>query len=311
MSIRANLSRDELFRNSVEYFMKSNPKYDEVEYILKCKTKNLRKITHEYEIQFPAKKQIGVIDYSGGVLINDPIYMTQVLPTNTTIMKDIYEYFDPYLKYYNGIILTEVFILNTDRIILGDTVSNIQLRVKYSNKSEYKMVCPYRIIDEHYPLVDEITETEEEKLYRENNELKLHLSQLQTAFTEIRNENVELRDTIKIIEGSYYEQNQLLIIVDNELINKTNKYNRLKAQYQNKLYETGINNMRLVSKIRKIYECENIEEDCPVCYNKLDSKTLVMPICGHSICNSCIGNCNSTCPICRENYHGIDSLFKV
>ena len=280
-------TRDELFRQSIDYFMNSG-KYDGIEYSLNCKTKNVRKNEQKYDILFPKTKQIGIIDYSGG---NEPIIMDQELPMNTTFITDLKTYFEPYIKYENNKMIIGTYVLNKN-VLENDVVSKIQVCIQYTNKLEYQMYQPY------YTL-----------LLPPTNNVNNEITQLQQTLDELKKENQELKNTIKMKEDLYDQQNELLDMVDTELGNKCRRYKFLDMMFQNYKICTQNNNKRIVSNFKKIYEMNNIQEECPICYETMNCNTVIMPVCGHSICNDCIKKCNSTCPICREEYHQFDKLY--
>jgi len=58
---------------------------------------------------------------------------------------------------------------------------------------------------------------------------------------------------------------------------------------------------KMQAKIREFYGESDKKEDCPVCYECIDSRQLVVPKCCHYICGSCYDRCEN-CPICRVEY---------
>ena len=55
---------------------------------------------------------------------------------------------------------------------------------------------------------------------------------------------------------------------------------------------------RIQEKISNRYENN---DDCPVCYEKIEKTNLIVPLCFHNICVSCYDSCDY-CPLCREAY---------
>jgi len=80
----------------------------------------------------------------------------------------------------------------------------------------------------------------------------------------------------------------------NEIRNLNKRFIWRQKKY--KLYEKNLQN-----KLRDFYSQLSDKEDCPVCYEKLETEHLVIPHCAHFICDSCSHRCD-TCPICREKY---------
>lgn len=58
---------------------------------------------------------------------------------------------------------------------------------------------------------------------------------------------------------------------------------------------------KMQSKMRELYQKSSVKEDCPVCYECIDSDQLMVPKCCHYICGSCYDRCDS-CPMCRVEF---------
>jgi len=58
---------------------------------------------------------------------------------------------------------------------------------------------------------------------------------------------------------------------------------------------------KMQNKMREYYKDLGKPEECPVCYENIDSAKLKVPSCCHFICTDCSSRC-TTCPMCREEY---------
>jgi hypothetical protein len=58
---------------------------------------------------------------------------------------------------------------------------------------------------------------------------------------------------------------------------------------------------KMQNKICEYYKNSGKSEECPVCYENIDSAKLKVPGCCHFICTDCSSRCTS-CPMCREEY---------
>ncbi len=307
------ISRDTKFRSSFQHFMANHPTYEDCEYEIRCNTTNTRVHTHIYDILFPLEKQIGVID-SDGLKPPKPIYMVQHLPSNSIAIDDFKKFYEPYIKYDNDSLIYGTNITNIDENTEYNKVTIISLAVKYpknKNKNKKNVDIPYLLSPVHQPQIDSIIQTSYVKqigVLIEANCKLLH----QNSVLSLSND--KHLDDIKRINSDLNKQiddNYNLNHIYMTELSETNVYIQLiKECYTDYICTTKCNYIKLTNNYRKLYENHNIiDEDCPVCYEQLKPTNLVSPICGHSICSSCIVNCNSICPLCREYYHGFDSLF--
>ena len=102
--------------------------------------------------------------------------------------------------------------------------------------------------------------------------------------------------------------NARLIAKDDEIDGLMDK---LDESYSNKIlqkkkfakrereYNEKIRNME--KKIRQLYSEKAEKEECPVCYECLDTNEMIIPDCLHNICTSCCYKCDE-CPLCRAQY---------
>lgn len=102
------------------------------------------------------------------------------------------------------------------------------------------------------------------------------------------NKEIRLLSKIQILNEEITEQNNAIREMNadiNILMKKNNK--------QNSIID------KLKAKLKEEYSKQAMLDDCPVCYEKIETNTLNISNCCHYICNECIGRCTK-CPLCRE-----------
>lgn len=68
--------------------------------------------------------------------------------------------------------------------------------------------------------------------------------------------------------------------------------------------------IKKVSKKRK----NLLNQECPICYEKISSKNYIVTNCNHKFCCNCLFNClknNSNCPICRNEIFKFNNLKEI
>ena len=99
---------------------------------------------------------------------------------------------------------------------------------------------------------------------------------------------VRLLSKIQVLNEEIKEHNNTICELNtdiNILIKKKNK--------QNSIID------KLKAKLKEEYSKRAMFDDCPVCYEKIETNTLNISNCCHYVCNECIGRCTK-CPLCRE-----------
>ena len=311
----ASITRDTRFRNSFQYFMTNHPIYEDLEYEIRCNTKNTRNNNHTYDILFPLEKQIGVIDSEGGK-ISKPIYMEQNLPTNITAINDFKEFYEPYMTYCNDMhmLISGTYITNIDEMSENNKVSIVSLEVKYpinQGKHKTQIVMPYRLSpDQSEPKIQKIPKIQniqnsyinQINILQEDN---CHLLRQNSILNSLNDKNLEYIDTL--ITRNATASNLYMT----ELAANTVYIQSIIQRFNQNIFATHENYIKLNNNYCKLIEKHNIivEQDCPVCYDQLNPTNLASPACGHLICSDCIVKCNSMCPLCRDDYNGFDDIF--
>ena len=269
------MTRDQHFRDSFDEFFLAEIKNDDLKYYdpLRLLTKNTKKNVHEYVLTIPSKYKVCDITHDifdeDGQLIHprESVFTEQPLPDFDYFETKFLEYFDKYRLFdgFRTLSWTNVYNMNTnENNFESDNPSfNIIIDVCY-----YKNHSPYPIKPE-----TSITTGKYNKLLTQRNNLL--------------EENERLSEQIEELHD---------IVIMNE---QKNRFLHRKVKRMNETYSNNHN--RMSTKIIELLNQQNTFEDCPVCYEKMDSDTIVVPGCCHYICADCINKCEN-CPICREKY---------
>jgi hypothetical protein len=99
---------------------------------------------------------------------------------------------------------------------------------------------------------------------------------------------------IEILEG----ENELLFEDNRSLERQVRRYKRKHIAMLDRLSRAQYN---VQKNMLEIYRTTQDLINCPVCMEDIQHDQLNIPICFHSICNSCSCRCDK-CPICRDPY---------
>jgi hypothetical protein len=111
--------------------------------------------------------------------------------------------------------------------------------------------------------------------------------------TELQLANIEIS---QLMHTQFYQEKKIRV-----LKRDATNYKRMAERAQ----------FKMQSIFRRLFTDVKREESCPVCYNDLDTEKMYVPICSHFICGSCAQRCNEKCPICRDEYIGLDIMEEV
>lgn len=148
------------------------------------------------------------------------------------------------------------------------------------------VVSYYRLQDNQLPFPINFELTTEEKmdaLYKKIYSLKRQLTN-QSRQYEMSEQSFSRR--IRRLNIGIRQKTEELEETKTNLVKKSNRDNQI-----------------LLKKVKELYENQEHKEQCPVCYDKIESKNLYVPGCAHFLCHSCAEGCiHSTgrCPLCRE-----------
>lgn len=268
-------TRDQRFRDSFDEFFSTEIKNEQIKYYspLRLLTKNTKKHVHEYVLTIPSKYKICDITHDifdeEGQLIHprESVFTEQPLPDFDYFEMKYLEYFDKYRLFdgYKSLSWTYLYDSNTNEnnFESDNPTFTVVIDVCY-----YKNYSPY-------PIKPETANTNGKynKLLKEHNNL---LEEKEKLLNEIDEINEMLLDS----ERAY-------------------RILRKKMKRTNEMYSNNHN--RITNKLIEFLNQQNSYEDCPVCYEKMNSDNIVVPGCCHYICSDCMNKCQS-CPICREKY---------
>jgi len=266
-----HISGDDIYPELKEYDLINIP-YD-------CRKRILS--TSNYQFILPRK----IVDYHIDVFLVDengiinppgPVMKEQFIPAFSDLKRNFDHYYDQYRIFKDhecvaNVAIKKYFyenkkngnILDEDQatVDLSDYDLKVNICVNY-----YKSEVPYPV-----PLTTK--------------------QQFEKRCIELEKRNQDLEKDIEHISIHY----------DNTL----NLYNNLRYTIRTDRRETENKYRTMFEKMQKKfseYYSEKKEKDnCPVCYEIIDSEKLRVPGCCHTICTDCAGRCNK-CPICRETY---------
>ena len=260
------LTRDQQFQISFNEFMTSLSDVfypDLKEWKLVAKTQNKTSSTHRYELSIPNENVLYRIDpYTDANGVHH-------LPETVEGEQEVPEPNDLTIHFEN---YYESFALKQYNTLLSYT-SLVNCRNNDAGDLVATIVvCYYK---SHLP-------------YPSENKTK---EQLKERCDRLEKERKELSEMITEWSLLYQKQEKDI--------------KKLKKQ-MNKMQVTSVLEKREIvhkmqGKIREFYERDSSKEDCPVCYECIETQQLMVPKCCHYICGSCYDRCD-ICPICRVEY---------
>jgi hypothetical protein len=261
------LTRDQQFQKSFDDFMVSTRDmyYPDLQvWYIRCLTTNKSTRVHKYNLQIPSTRIIYTIDAH-----TDPI--SRVLHPAESVEGDqevpeINDFMNNFHRYFDS------YILKRNNIVISYTsLSNI-VKNDAGDLIVSIDVCYHK---SYFPYPAIITT----------------IDQLQKQCKILEDKNKFLLDTL-------IDANKVCISKEKDVKHLKKRINKIIVESKIKLRET-IDKMQ--SKIKELYKECNKSEDCPVCYECINSDKLMAPGCCHYICGDCYDRCDS-CPICREEY---------
>jgi hypothetical protein len=264
------LTRQQLFYKAFGLFMEN--KMSNLYYEITAHTENKQKNTQHYTITFPHAVEAGAYDRTvNGVLTEETIYHTQWMPTADCMVKEFNHYFDYYCLYdpNNSGIRLSYMLIRPDALL--EEEENTEDDENRPNK--YKITIIYYKTHKPFPAND-------------------------FSNTEANNEILELKSTIRMLEETQYNYQRRISHLRDILHDERIRRKETSRKLHTVSYD---NHSRMENHIRGMFKAYNIEHECPVCYEQLESDKLAVPSCCHYICTTCLPKCTS-CPLCRENY---------
>lgn len=253
---------EEFFENSTLYHYPGLTKY-KIDSITSNKSSN----DHTYTLRIPKRDLSYTIESNNENIVNERVYRLQELP-NSEDFKDVFkEYFEEYALVVDNVTLSYVaifdYIVETDdNDEHSDDDLNFLIQVFY-NKS-------------HMPFPVKLT-----KMQELNNRIK-----------QLEKKNVDLAITVNVYNNRI------------QVVEHHNDILRIRLRKERREMHTKYIDIfgKMQQKFRDFYECCDKKEECPVCYETIESTKLIVPTCVHFICSDCRHHCNNTCPLCRDTY---------
>ena len=234
-----------------------------LEYKLKSFTSNKTCRDHEYMFTIPRSVVSYNVESNSEAVENEAIHTPQSMPS----IENLKHYIDMYFLEYR-LKIDNTFMAYVDMVNEGYT-NDDHINGNFVAKIE---VCYYK---SHIPFPTRLTAEQETK--RKINMLEQQVRHLQG----------ELRTTHEMYQdmAATADRNRRLI----------RRERRVAKEHYAALFE------KMQKKMCEFYKDSVKPEDCPVCYETIDSTKLKVPGCCHFICTDCSIRCTS-CPICREEY---------
>jgi|Laugresbdmm110sn_2_1035109.scaffolds.fasta_scaffold13477_3 hypothetical protein len=236
------------------------------EYKLECITPNKSYKHHTYNLRIPKKILAYRIESNDEIIINENVYTEQELPDSEEFKNHFFTYFDKYKLVIDNRKMSYMDIFDHD--IYGDDSEDYSV-------DDLNFVIFIYYYKSHIPFPVALTKMEE--LIKRNKELETTNKDLESC----------LDNYIEQLEDQFRNNNILRRRMRRERREMHDKYLLLFEKMQ--------------QKFREYYDSSDKKEDCPVCYETMDSSKLIVPTCTHFICNSCSDRCDK-CPLCRETY---------
>lgn len=260
------LTRHQQFIRSFDNFIDMVIELEHIpslEYKLKSFTENKTSRDHEYRITIPRSVVSYRVESNSENVENETVNTRQIIPS----IENLKHYIDIYF-YEHRLKIGNTFMSFVDMVnecYIEDDAENGSFIAKIE-------VCYYK---SHIPFPTRLTAEQETK--RKINMLEQQVRHLQG----------ELRTTHEMYQdmAATADRNRRLIRRERSIAKE--KYSTLFEKMQRKMCE--------------YYKDSGKPEDCPVCYETIDSTKLKVPGCCHFICTDCSQRCTS-CPICREEY---------
>lgn len=254
---------EEFFDNATLYHYPGITKY-----ILESITPNKSQKDHTYSLCIPKKDLSYTIESNNENIVNERVYRLQELPNPEDFKNQFKEYFEEYaLVIERNVTLSYVAIF--------DYVVDSPNTDEYSN-DDLNFLIQVFYHKSHIPFPIKLTKTQE----------------LNKRIEEVEKKNVKLAIMVNVYANRIQE-------VENH--NDILRY-RLRKERRD-IYTKYVDIFgKMQQKFRDFYETCDKKEECPVCYETIDSTKLIVPTCVHFICSDCRQHCNNTCPLCRDTY---------
>ena len=253
-------------------------------YSIVSDTVNKSCCNHSYTITIPRKVPLYTIDVftldeNGVVTPPGTVMQEQQVPKIRHFKTHFYDYFKQHILRSNNNILSFTDIRDywyengTDRITSEQLNIGVLPQQLLYFDLKFKIDVVYHKTHIPYP-VPLSTKT-----------------QFEHRCKQLEARNTELCINLKSVTEMYQEKEEQYDALRRKM--------RTERRNTEEKYRTMFEKMQ--KKFREMYRQCDTTDDCPVCYESIDSSKLKVPGCCHTICTDCAGRC-TTCPICRESY---------
>ena len=292
------VTRNQQFQDSFRDFMVSyrDLYYEDLdgdEWSLKSNTKNKKQSMHQYAFKIPKLTFEYTIDaWTDREGVNHPSILTTGeldLPSPQEFTSVFNSYFEGFiLKQYNSL-LSYTSLANVHNNERGDLEATIVV-------CYYKSYLPYPSKNKTFEQLKEQCD----HLEKENKELNETTRDLETLHLK----------QVKDIKRLKKQMNKMCVQADIEMREIIHRMQgKVRELYEKVLTTTLQSCTKLpiwfqqidIVRSHMILGHSSSKEDCPVCYECIESNELIVPKCCHYICGKCYDRCDN-CPICRVEY---------
>jgi len=281
------LTRDLKFQNCFHQFFNhlvENFYPDLKEYKIVCDTKNKSHSEHQYTVTFPRKVpfytiDVFTVDENGIITPPGTVMQEQTIPKIRHFKSHFHDYFKSHIFKSNNDILSYTDILDywyqneTERITSDQLNNGILPNHLVHFDLKFKIVIVYHKSHIPYPVPLSTK------------------AQFEHRCKQLESRNIELCINLKSVTEMYQEKEEQYDILRRKIrIERRNTEERYRLMFE-----------KMQKKFREMYSQCHTTDDCPVCYESIESTKLKVPGCCHTICTDCAERCTN-CPICRESY---------
>ena len=254
------------------------------EFTIVSNTVNKSCCNHSYTLTFPRKVilytiDVFTVDENGIVTPPGPVMQEQQVPKIRHFKTHFHDYFKPHMLKSNNNVLSFTDIRDywyengTDRITSEELSLGVLPNQLLYFDLKFKIDVVYHKTHIPYPVPLSTKE------------------QFEHRCKQLESRNTELCINLKSVTEMYQEKSELYDVLRRRMrIDRRNTEERYRIMFE-----------KMQKKFREMYSQCDTTDDCPVCYEAIESAKLKVPGCCHTICTDCAGRCTN-CPICRETY---------
>ena len=285
------LTRDQQFQKSFKEFFDNKicTYYPTMEYSIQSITENKNLSEQQYVLHIPRNIvdfhiDVFTVSSDGTVRPPGPIMKKQFIPSCYDLMERFEIHFDKYqlrnqLRSLSFVKVND-YCYEKDGIIVPSEIIDTEVQENDHDESmfnQYDLKFRFLVVYHKTHLPFPVPFTTKDQFEQECKKLETR--------------NTELIINLKTVTAMYQEKEEQYNILRRKM--------RIERRNIENKYQTMFDKMQ--KKFAEFYSEKSVQDDCPVCWEKIDSTKLKVPGCCHTICTDCSGRCDR-CPVCREQY---------